>query len=64
MGRGSRPTDTADVYRQRSEFEADDDDNANYAAPSRTQPKKAKQKQADLEINEDNYPTLWESRHE
>jgi hypothetical protein len=44
MGRGSRPTETVDVYRQRSEFEADDDDNAYYAAPSRPQPKKAKQK--------------------
>ena len=58
MGRGSRPTETVDVYRQRSEFEADDDENAYYAAPSRPQPKKAKQKQADLELNEDNYPTL------
>jgi hypothetical protein len=57
MGRGTRPDATADIYRPRSEFEAEDD-SAIYSAPSRPQPKKAKQKQADLEVNEDNYPTL------
>jgi hypothetical protein len=53
--RGGR---TNDSYRQRSEFEADDDDVA-YAAPRRPEAKKnAKQTKADLEKNEDNYPTL------
>jgi len=63
MGRGTRPAATTEVYRPRSEFEAEDD-SAFYAAPTRPQPKKAKQKQADLEVNEDNYPALWELQHQ
>ena len=59
MGRGQRaPNTNMDVYRPRSEFEGDEDDTI-YSAPSRPQQsKKHKQKQADLELNEDNYPTL------
>jgi len=45
------------VYRARSEFEEEDE--VFYSAPTRSvQQKKQKQKQTDLELNEDNYPTL------
>lgn len=57
MSRGSRPERT-EAYREKSEFEGEDDDTA-YAAPVRPQQKKAaKQLKTDLEKNEDNYPTL------
>lgn len=57
MGRGSRP-ERENAYKQKSEFEGDDDDIA-YAAPARPLQKKGtKQVKQDLERNEDNYPTL------
>jgi hypothetical protein len=42
---------------ERSEFEGEDDTQV-YAAPNRAQGKKQRQKQSDLELNEDNYPVL------
>lgn len=56
-GRGTRPPAATEAYRPRSEFE-DDEDDSMYSAPVRTQVKKQKQKLTDLEVNEDNYPTL------
>ena len=55
-GRGTRPQ-TAVVYAEKSEFQGEDDEQV-YAAPSRPQAKKQKQKQSDLEVTEDNYPVL------
>ncbi len=46
-------------YQVRSEFEGDDDDEGLYSAPVRAAgAKKQKQKQSDLEINENNYPSF------
>jgi hypothetical protein len=56
-GRGTRLPAATEAYRPRSEFE-DDEDDSMYSAPVRPQVKKQKQKLTDLEVNEDNYPTL------
>ena len=44
-------------YQPRSEWEGEDDDDVYYSAPT-NKPKKAAQKQSDLQMDEENYPAL------
>ena len=45
------------TFQVRNEFDGEDDDEFVYSAPTIKQ-KKNKQKQEDLQVDEDNYPTL------
>ena len=44
-------------YQPRTEFEGEEDDDLVYSAPA-NKPKRNTQKQADLKMDEDNYPAL------